>query len=86
MVEPLAAGTIGECFCYEAAEADNGDGGPACGEEFFLASSLDLLAKRDRQTQSEKFCREFEAAYGAGLPGQMHHELRHSTEGRTLPQ
>jgi delta1-piperideine-2-carboxylate reductase len=44
MVELLSAGAIGERFSYEAAEADNKDGGPPRGGEFMLAISPELLA------------------------------------------
>ncbi|WP_298853033.1 Ldh family oxidoreductase [uncultured Ruegeria sp.] len=84
MVELLAAGAIGERFSYEAAEADNGDGGHPRGGEIFLALSPDLLAGRDWQTHSEKFLRKFEAADGARLPGQRRHRMRISDQMRLV--
>lgn len=69
MVELLAAGAVGERFSFEAAEADNGDGGPPRGGEFMLAIAPELLAGAGWAAHCESFFRRFEAIEGARLPG-----------------
>ncbi len=84
MVELLAAGAIGERFSFEAAEADNKDGGPPRGGEFMLAISPELLAGPDWAEHCEAFFRRFEAIEGARLPGRRRHENRLSTAPRPV--
>ena len=76
MVELLAAGAVGERFSFEAAEADNKDGGPPRGGEFMLAIEPKLLAGPDWAEHCEKFFRRFEALEGARLPGSRRHKNR----------
>ena len=64
MVELLAAGAIGERFSFEAAEADNKDGGPPRGGEFMLAISPELLAGPDWAEHCEAFFRRYDAIEG----------------------
>jgi delta1-piperideine-2-carboxylate reductase len=84
MVELLAAGAVGERFSFEAAEADNKDGGPPRGGEFMLAISPELLAGRDWAEHCESFFRRFEAIEGARLPGSRRHRNRHTKEPRQI--
>jgi len=84
MVELLAAGAIGEQFSFEAAEADNKDGGPPRGGEFMLAISPELLAGSDWASQCEGFFRRFDAIEGARLPGSRRHANRLSTAARNI--
>lgn len=84
MVELLAAGAIGERFSFEAAQADNKDGGPPRGGEFMLAISLELLAGPDWAEHCEGFFRCFEAIEGARLPGSRRHKNRLSTAPRNI--
>ena len=76
----LAAGLVGDNFSYEAAEVDNGDGGPAIGGEFVLALSPDLLAGPGWAEHSDAFLSELEAMDGVRLPGQRRFAARRSTE------
>lgn len=84
MVELLAAGAIGERFSFEAAEADNNDGGPPRGGEFMLAMSPDLLAGPHWAEHCEGFFRHFDAIEGARLPGSRRHQNRLSTAPRNI--
>jgi delta1-piperideine-2-carboxylate reductase len=84
MVELLAAGAVGERFSFEAAEADNKDGGPPRGGEFMLAISPELLAGPGWAEHCEGFFRRFEAIEGARLPGLRRHKNRLSTEPRDI--
>jgi delta1-piperideine-2-carboxylate reductase len=84
MVELLAAGAVGERFSFEAAEADNKDGGPPRGGEFMLAISPALLAGPGWAEHCEGFFRRFEAIEGARLPGSRRHKNRLSTEPRNI--
>ena len=70
MIELLAAGLVGDYFSYEAAEADNGDGGPAIGGEFILAMSPDVLAGPGWAEHSDGFLTELESMPGVRLPSQ----------------
>ena len=84
MVELLAAGAVGERFSFEAAEADNKDGGPPRGGEFMLAISPELLAGPDWAEHCEGFFRRFDAIEGARLPGARRHKNRLSTAPRLV--
>jgi delta1-piperideine-2-carboxylate reductase len=84
MVELLAAGATGERFSFEAAEADNKDGGPPRGGEFMLAISPELVAGPDWAEHCEAFFRRFDAIEGARLPGSRRHNNRTSTAPREI--
>lgn len=84
MVELLAAGAVGERFSFEAAEADNKDGGPPRGGEFMLAISPELLAGPDWARHCEGFFQHLEAIDGARLPGSRRHKNRVSTAPRQI--
>ena len=84
MVELLAAGAIGERFSFEAAEADNKDGGPPRGGEFMLAISPELLAGPDWAEHCEGFFRRFDTIEGARLPGARRHKNRLSSAPRNI--
>jgi delta1-piperideine-2-carboxylate reductase len=70
MIELLAAGLVGDHFSYEAAAADNRDGGPAIGGEFVLAMSPDVLAGPGWADHSEAFLTELAGMEGVRLPGE----------------
>jgi delta1-piperideine-2-carboxylate reductase len=84
MVELLSAGAIGERFSYEAAEADNNDGGPPRGGEFVLAISPELLAGAGWADHCEAFFRRYEEIQGARLPGKRRHDNRLSDAPRQI--
>jgi delta1-piperideine-2-carboxylate reductase len=84
MVELLSAGAIGERFSFEAAEADNKDGGPPRGGEFMLALSPELLAGPGWEAPCEDFFRRFDAIEGARLPGTRRHRNRRSDAARPI--
>ncbi len=84
MVELLAAGAVGERFSFEAAQADNRDGGPPRGGEFILAISPELLAGPEWVEHCEEFFRRFEAIEGARLPGARRHSNRLSRAPRRI--
>ena len=70
MIELLSAGLVGDYFSYEAAEADNKDGGHARGGEFMMAISHKVLAGDDWAAHSEAFLTRLERMEGVRLPGQ----------------
>lgn len=84
MVELLAAGMVGERFSYEAAEADNNDGGPPRGGEFLLAMSPDLIAGPGWAEHSEEFFARLTSLEGVRLPGQRRHTNRLSDAPRHI--
>jgi len=84
MVELLSAGAVGERFSFEAAEADNKDGGPPRGGEFMLAMSPELVAGLSWEVHCEEFFRRFEAIQGARLPGSRRHKNRLSDAPREI--
>lgn len=79
MVELLAGALIGERFSFEAAEADNNDGGPPRGGEFLFALSPEVLAGSGWQAHAEAFFGRYEALDGARLPGARRHAARERT-------
>jgi delta1-piperideine-2-carboxylate reductase len=84
MVELLAAGAVGERFSFEAAEVDNGDGGPPRGGEFMLAISPELLAGADWSDHCAGFFQRFDTIDGARLPGSRRHRNRQSSAPRNV--
>jgi delta1-piperideine-2-carboxylate reductase len=84
MVELLAAGGVGERFSFEAAEADNKDGGPPRGGEFMLAISPELVAGPGWAEHCEGFFDRYEAIEGARLPGSRRYRNRLSTMPRQI--
>jgi delta1-piperideine-2-carboxylate reductase len=84
MVELLSAGAIGERFSFEAAEADNKDGGPPRGGEFMLAISPQLLTGPGWEEHCEAFFQRFDAIRGARLPGSRRHKNRLSAAPRHI--
>ena len=76
MIELLAAGLVGDYFSYEAAEVDNGDGGPAIGGEFILAMDPDVLAGPGWVDHTAAFFAELEAMPGVRLPGRRRFDSR----------
>lgn len=74
MVELLAGGLIGESFSFEAAERDNGDGGPPQGGEFMMAIDPNLLGDRNGWADhSEKLFAKIKEQDGTRLPGERRH-------------
>lgn len=84
MIELLAAGLVGDYFSYEAAEADNKDGGPARGGEFMMALSPEILAGPDWADHSEDFLTRLENMEGLRLPGQRRFANRLSDAPREI--
>ncbi len=84
MIELLAAGMVGERFSYEAAEADNEDGGPPRGGEFLLAMAPDVIAGSGWQEHAEDFFARLTALSGVRLPGQPRHTNRSSNAPREI--
>ncbi len=84
MIELLAAGLVGDYFSYEAAEADNKDGGPARGGEFIMALSPKILAGTDWGDHSEAFLTKLEQMEGIRMPGQRRFENRLSQAPRQI--
>ena len=84
MVELLAAGMVGERFSYEAAEADNQDGGPPRGGEFLLAMSPEIIAGPGWEDHAEDFFTRLTGLEGVRLPGQRRHTNRLSDGPREI--
>lgn len=84
MVELLAAGATGDRFSFEAKKADNGDGGPPQGGEFFLALSPEVLAGKNWAQHCESFFAQYESIDGVRLPGARRHTNRLSEEPRSI--
>ena len=84
MIELLAAGLVGDYFSYEAAEADNKDGGPAKGGEFIMAFSPKLLAGMGWDEHSEAFFNKLENMEGVRMPGQRRFKNRVSNAPREV--
>jgi delta1-piperideine-2-carboxylate reductase len=84
MVELLAAGAVGERFSFEAADADNNDGGPPRGGEFMLAISPELIAGPSWTRHCEEFFERLESIEGTRIPGSRRHRNRLSTAPREV--
>jgi len=84
MVELLAAGLTGEQFSYEAAENDNGDGGPPRGGEMVIALSPDLIAGAGWEAHVEAFMSRLTGLEGVRLPGARRHINRLDTGPREI--
>ena len=84
MIELLAAGLVGDYFSYQAAKADNKDGGPAIGGEFILAMSPETLTGPNWSQHSEEFLNELEGMDGVRLPGRRRFANRLSTDTRSV--
>ena len=84
MVELLAAALIGERFSYEAAQADNDDGGPPRGGEFLLALSPERIAGPDWAQHAGDFFERLSALDGVRLPGQRRHTNRENRGPRSI--
>lgn len=84
MIELLAAGLVGDYFSYEAAEADNKDGGPARGGEFIMAMSPKILAGMGWAEHSEDFLTRLESMDGIRMPGQRRFKNRLSDGPREI--
>ncbi|MEO0372908.1 MAG: Ldh family oxidoreductase, partial [Pseudomonadota bacterium] len=84
MVELLAAGLTGERFSFEAAEADNGDGGPPRGGEMVLALSPSVIAGEGWETHAEGFVDRLRGLDGVRLPGERRHKNREETGPRAI--
>ena len=84
MIELLAAGLVGDYFSYQAAKADNKDGGPAIGGEFILAMSPETLTGPNWSKHSEEFLNELEGMDGVRLPGRRRFANRLSTDTRSV--
>jgi len=80
MIELLAAGLVGDYFSYEAAAADNKDGGPAIGGEFILAMSPEMLAGPGWAEHSDTFLTELESMPGVRMPSQRRFARRSTAE------
>ncbi|MDD9858306.1 MAG: Ldh family oxidoreductase [Gammaproteobacteria bacterium] len=84
MIELLAAALIGERFSFEAAEADNQDGGPPRGGEFILALSPQRMAGDDWAGHAAGLFERLGQLDGARLPGQRRHTRRHDRGARAV--
>lgn len=88
MVELLACGLIGQPFSVEAADEDNGDGGPPRGGVLLLA--FDPARFGDAEgwlAHSESFLKRLTALEGVRLPGdrRANNRARANREGARLP-
>ena len=88
MVELLSAALIGDRFSFEAAEADNKDGGPPRGGEFLLVMDPSRTAGPDWPGHSEAFFARLLGIEGARLPGSSRHRHRAVSErdGVAVPE
>jgi delta1-piperideine-2-carboxylate reductase len=81
MVELLAGALIGERFSFEAAAADNNDGGPPRGGEFLFAINPAIISQRsDWDEHADTFFAQLEGMEGARLPGARRHQNRPVSE------
>ena len=76
MVELLAAGLTGERFSFEAAEADNKDGGPPRGGEMVIALSPSVIAGEGWEAHADGFIDRLRGLDGVRLPGERRHKNR----------
>ena len=87
MIELLVAALIGERFSFEAAEADNGDGGPPRGGEFLMAIDPARLGAEDADAHAEGFFARYSALDGTRMPGDRRYANRDAAEdGILVPQ
>ncbi len=84
MVELMAGPMVGEGFSFEAAEEDNGDGGPPQGGEFILAIDPKVMGGDNWAEHAEKLFEKLEAIEGIRLPGQRRHKMRKDTGSREV--
>ncbi len=84
MVELLAGPLVGENFSYEAAKADNNDGGPARGGQFLLALSPERISGGDWAERSEAFFAHMGGMAGVRLPGERRHRNRDDAGPRAI--
>jgi delta1-piperideine-2-carboxylate reductase len=84
MVELMAGPMVGEGFSFEAAEGDNGDGGPPQGGEFILAIDPKVMGGDNWAAHAEKLFEKLEAIDGIRLPGQRRHKMRADTGPRQV--
>jgi delta1-piperideine-2-carboxylate reductase len=84
MVELMAGPMVGEGFSFEAAEGDNGDGGPPQGGEFILAIDPKVMGGDNWAEHAEKLFEKLEAIDGIRLPGQRRHKMRADTGAREV--
>lgn len=84
MVELMAGPMVGEGFSFEAAEGDNGDGGPPQGGEFILAISPEVMGGSNWAEHAEKLFEKLESIDGIRLPGQRRHKMRKDTGTREV--
>ncbi|MEL6647452.1 MAG: Ldh family oxidoreductase [Pseudomonadota bacterium] len=84
MVELLAAGLTGERFSFEAAQADNGDGGPPRGGEMVLALSPSVIAGEGWEAHADGFIARLQGLEGVRLPGERRHKNRQNTKPRAI--
>jgi len=84
MVELMAGPMVGEGFSFEAAEGDNGDGGPPQGGEFILAIDPTIMGGANWAEHAEKMFAKLEAIEGIRLPGQRRHKMRADTGPRAV--
>lgn len=80
MIELLSAALIGERFSFEAAEADNNDGGPPRGGEFLLAIDPARLGGDDPDSHAESFLARYAALDGTRLPGDRRYAKRDAAD------
>jgi len=80
MVELLAGPLIGECLSFEAAEADNNDGGPPCGGELILAIDPGRFGDpRNFASHAEALFSRMLEEDGVRLPGDRRYANRKRT-------
>ena len=80
MVELLAGGLIGESFSFEAANRDNGDGGPPQGGEFMFAMDPNLMGDADGwAAHADAFFDKMLEQDNVRLPGARRHKNRSET-------
>lgn len=84
MVELMAGTLVGEGFSFEAAETDNGDGGPPQGGEFILALSPEVMGGPNWAEHAEGLFNKLQSMDGVRLPGERRHALRQDTGPREV--
>ena len=84
MVELLSAGLTGDQFSYEAAENDNGDGGPPRGGEMIIALSPSIISSSGWEVHVEKFIDRLIKLDGVRIPGERRHLNRKNNGPRSV--